>query len=59
MRARIFGPAVPRRPTVPDPARGPLKIQLRDWLHVIANKKDSYELRYYNIHDNDADEDDE
>ena len=35
------------------------KQQLRDWLHVIANKKDSYELRYYNIHDNDADEDED
>merc|ERR1712160_113603 len=27
------------------------KQQLRDWLHVIANSKSSYELRYYNIHD--------
>eukprot|EP00962_Isochrysis_galbana_P041113 scaffold15007_cov129-Isochrysis_galbana.AAC.2 len=35
------------------------KQQLRDWLHVIANKSDSYELRYYNIHDNDADEDED
>mmetsp|Transcript_12366 Transcript_12366/g.36799 ORF Transcript_12366/g.36799 Transcript_12366/m.36799 type:complete len:122 (-) Transcript_12366:314-679(-) len=35
------------------------KQQLRDWLHVIANKKDSYELRYYNIHDNEADEDED
>jgi len=31
------------------------KQQLRDWLHVIANSKSSYELRYYNIHDQDAD----
>merc|ERR1712205_234601 len=35
------------------------KQQLRDWLHVIANTKQSYELRYYNIHDQDADEDDD
>ena len=35
------------------------KQQLRDWLHVIASKKSSYELRYYNIHDQDADEDDD
>merc|ERR1711924_97859 len=27
------------------------KQQLRDWLHVIASNKTSYELRYYNIHD--------
>eukprot|EP00033_Pygsuia_biforma_P000038 GCRY01000049.1.p2 GENE.GCRY01000049.1~~GCRY01000049.1.p2 ORF type:complete len:119 (+),score=32.45 GCRY01000049.1:67-423(+) len=25
------------------------KNQLRDWLRVIASKKDTYELRYYNI----------
>uniref|UniRef100_A0A7S0E0Z6 Large ribosomal subunit protein eL22 n=1 Tax=Phaeocystis antarctica TaxID=33657 RepID=A0A7S0E0Z6_9EUKA len=35
------------------------KQQLRDWLHVIANSKSSYELRYYNIHDQDADEDED
>merc|ERR1712110_551915 len=35
------------------------KQQLRDWLHVIANTKSSYELRYYNIHDQDADEDED
>merc|ERR1712023_451261 len=35
------------------------KQQLRDWLHVIANAKTSYELRYYNIHDQDADEDED
>merc|ERR1711924_167953 len=35
------------------------KQQLRDWLHVIASNKTSYELRYYNIHDQDADEDDD
>lgn len=32
------------------------KQQLRDWLHVIASSKNSYELRYYNIHDQDAEE---
>jgi len=35
------------------------KQQLRDWLHVIASSKSSYELRYYNIHDQDADEDED
>merc|ERR1711898_71236 len=35
------------------------KQQLRDWLHVIASSKTGYELRYYNIHDQDADEDDD
>ena len=35
------------------------KQQLRDWLHVIATNKQTYELRYFNIHDNDADDDDE
>merc|ERR1712118_215394 len=35
------------------------KQQLRDWLHVIANSKSSSELRYYNIHDTEQDEDDE
>ncbi|KAG6964842.1 hypothetical protein JG687_00005730, partial [Phytophthora cactorum] len=37
------------------------KQQLRDYLHVIASDKNTYELRYFNIHDagNDADEDDE
>eukprot|EP00320_Phaeocystis_rex_P022447 CAMPEP_0119067290 /NCGR_PEP_ID=MMETSP1178-20130426/9642_1 /TAXON_ID=33656 /ORGANISM="unid sp, Strain CCMP2000" /LENGTH=146 /DNA_ID=CAMNT_0007048937 /DNA_START=19 /DNA_END=460 /DNA_ORIENTATION=- len=35
------------------------KQQLRDWLHVIANARSSYELRYYNIHDQDADEDED
>ena len=33
------------------------KNKLRDWLRVIANTKDSYELRYFNIdQDEDADE---
>ena len=35
------------------------KQQLRDWLHVIASSKNAYELRYYNIHEQDADEDEE
>merc|ERR1712216_455805 len=35
------------------------KQQLRDWLHVISNAKTSYELRYYNIHDQDAEEDED
>jgi len=35
------------------------KQQLRDWLHVIASSKTSYELRYYNIHDQEAEEDDD
>jgi large subunit ribosomal protein L22e len=37
------------------------KQQLRDYLHVIASDKNTYELRYFNIHDagNADDEDDE
>ena len=35
------------------------KQQLRDWLHVVADNKASYQLRYYNIHDQDADEDED
>ena len=37
------------------------KHNVRDWLRVIASNKDRsvYELRYFNIHDNDADDDDE
>ena len=35
------------------------KQQLRDWLHVIANSKTSYEMRYYNIHEQDAEEDED
>jgi large subunit ribosomal protein L22e len=34
------------------------KHQLRDWLRVIANGKTSYELRYFNIQQ-DEEEDDE
>merc|ERR1719197_1507129 len=29
------------------------KQQLRDWLHVISSSKSAYELRYYNIHEQD------
>ena len=35
------------------------KQQLRDWLHVIASSKTAYELRYYNIHEQDAEEDED
>ena len=35
------------------------KQQLRDWLHVIASTKTAYELRYYNIHEQDAEEDED
>lgn len=32
------------------------KNQLRDWLHVIASDKNSYELRYFNIDQDDEEE---
>jgi large subunit ribosomal protein L22e len=32
------------------------KNQLRDWLHVIANDKLSYELRYFNINQDEEEE---
>jgi large subunit ribosomal protein L22e len=32
------------------------KHSLRDWLRVVANKKDSYELRYFNIDQQEEDE---
>merc|ERR1711998_629117 len=35
------------------------KQQLRDYVHVVASSKGMYELRYFNIPDNDADDDDE
>ena len=35
------------------------KQQLRGWLHVIASNKTAYELRYYNIHEQDAEDEDE
>ena len=33
------------------------KQQLRDYLHVIASNKQTYELRYFNIHDDGGDDD--
>ena len=44
-------------PSPHTPAHAP--SQLRDWLHVISSSKAVYELRYYNIHDQDADEDED
>jgi len=35
------------------------KQQLRDWLHVISTNKTTYELRYFNIHDQDDDSEDD
>merc|ERR1712226_1012050 len=35
------------------------KQQLRDYVHVVASSKSMYELRYFNIPDNDADDHDE
>lgn len=35
------------------------KQQLRDWLHVIAANKSTYELKYYNIHEEDNEEEEE
>lgn len=32
------------------------KANLKDWLRVVASKKDTYELRYYNIAGQDEDE---
>lgn len=34
------------------------KNSLRDWIRVVANEKDSYELRYFRISSNDDDEED-
>lgn len=34
------------------------KNNLRDWIRVVANDKDSYELRYFRISSNDDDEED-
>ena len=33
------------------------KQQLRDYLHVVASSKTTYDLRYFNIHDDGADDD--
>merc|ERR1712071_29859 len=35
------------------------KKTLRDWLRVVSIDKTTYELRYFNIHDQDDDGDDE
>ncbi|ESO05393.1 hypothetical protein HELRODRAFT_77706, partial [Helobdella robusta] len=35
------------------------KNNLRDWLRVVANSKDSYELRYFQINNEEEDEEDE
>jgi len=35
------------------------KQQLRDWLHVIATSKTTYELKYFNIHEQDEEEEEE
>ena len=53
-RALVPCPSIVRRLTRARPAS-----QLRDWLHVIASTKQSYELKYYNIHEQDADEDED
>lgn len=35
------------------------KQQLRDWLRVVSTSKGVYELRFYNVVNNDDDEDEE
>jgi large subunit ribosomal protein L22e len=35
------------------------KHQLRDWLRVVATSKGVYELKFYNVVNDEADEDDE
>lgn len=35
------------------------KNNLRDWLRVVANTKESYELRYFQINQDEEDEEDE
>jgi len=35
------------------------KQQLRDWLRVVSTSKGVYELRFYNVMNDDADDDDE
>jgi len=35
------------------------KQQLRDWLRVVSTSKGVYELRFYNVMNEDADDDDE
>ncbi|XP_061391105.1 large ribosomal subunit protein eL22-like, partial [Musca vetustissima] len=34
------------------------KNSLRDWIRVVANDKDSYELRYFRINSNDDEDED-
>ena len=36
-----------------------LKKQLRDWLRVVSTSKGVYELRFFNVVNDDADDDDE
>ena len=35
------------------------KNNLRDWLRVVANSKESYELRYFQINQDEEEEEDE
>lgn len=35
------------------------KQQLRDWLRVVSTSKGVYELRFYNVHNDEAEEDEE
>lgn len=35
------------------------KNNLRDWLRVVANNKESYELRYFQINNEDEEEDED
>ena len=35
------------------------KQQLRDWLRVVSTSKGVYELRFFNVVNDDADDDDE
>jgi len=35
------------------------KQQLRDWLRVVSSNKTSYELRYFNIHEDEEEEEEE
>ena len=35
------------------------KQQLRDWLRVVSTSKGVYELRFFNVMNDDADDDDE
>merc|ERR1712013_490104 len=35
------------------------KVNLRDWLRVVATDKQTYLLKYYNVNDDEVDEDDD